>query len=79
MLEPSAETSVTRIAVPESAQARLRDLYVRYLTARRELTLFLDGLARGLGLDMEQTWDLDIEMMELLLHHQSDVSHAVAN
>ena len=50
------------MAVPEAARARLKALYVEYLRAKRELALYLEGLALGMGIPDA---DLDPEAMVL--------------
>ena len=50
------------IPVPEEARARVKALYGEYLRAKRELALYLEALALGLGMaDAE----LDAESMVL--------------
>ena len=56
-----------RIQLPDSAQSRVRELYLAHLQAKAALALYLDGIMAGLGLDPNAQWDLDTDSMTLLM------------
>lgn len=64
MVEP------VKIPIPAAALPELEALYQRYMVARRELACYVQGLAKGLGLQ----GDIDLDTTRMLIEangHQS--------
>lgn len=54
----------SQIAVPASARARIHELYSNYQSAVQAMTLYLNGLITGMGLNPEE-WELNTSSMML--------------
>lgn len=68
-----------QIAVPAVAQPRIRELYSAYQSAVQAMTLYLNGLITGMGLNPEE-WELNTSTMTLHRHTtQRSDNHAAAS
>lgn len=60
----TTSSKLAALAIPEAAQARLRQLEAIESDARRNLFCFVEGLLLGMGLDPDE-WELSTGTMSL--------------